>query len=290
MMNLTKTLRKGAVAAASSYRLLITMWLITLLMVILVALPLKSSLKNIFGNSVAVERLSDGFDLGLTGDIGDRFGEIMSSATTGGVIVILAGVLLYIFFTGGLFSQYTTAYGRLSRATFFRASAQNFISFLLISLLIYCFVGVYTMLILGIPAGLRLALARGSLPEGYVMVWFYAVWALGMPVWLLVADYSRRWMAATGSRKVFRALGEGFRALRRRFWFSYLAMLVILLLNCAFIAATLWFTAWMVPEKGVMIVLFFIATQMLFIFRLFMKAWRYATVCEMAVSGGKEGV
>lgn len=284
MMTFIKTLKKGAAAAASSYRLLITIWFVTLIMVILVALPLKTALKNIFGQSVAVDRLSNGFDLGLTGDMGDRFGQLLSSATTGGLIVIIAGVLLYIFFTGGLFSQYTTAYGRLSRAAFFRSSAQNFVSFLLITLIIYCFIGVYTMLILGIPAGIRMALAKGSVPEGHVMFWFYAVWALGVPVWLLVADYSRRWMAATGSRMVFRALGEGFRALRGRFWFSYLAMLVIVLLNAVCVAAILWFTAWMVPQKGFMIFLFFIATQLLFIFRLFMKAWRYATVCEMAVS------
>lgn len=283
MTGFIKTLRKGAVAAASSYRLLITMWFVTLLIVMLVALPLKSSLKNIFGHSVAVERLSDGFDLGLTGDMGDRFGQLMSSAITGGAGVCLAGSLLFVFFAGGLFSQYTTSYGRLSQAAFFRASAQNFISFLLISLLIYIFIGVYTTLILGIPAGIRLALAKGSVPEGHVMIWFYMVWLLGMPVWLLVADYSRRWMAATGSRKVFRAIGEGFRTMGRRFWFSYLAMLVILVLNGLFIVASLWFTTWVVPQNGAMIFIFFIATQLLFVFRLFMKSWRYATVCELAV-------
>ena len=46
---------------------------------------------------------------------------------------------------------------------------------------------------------------------------FFVLWGLGLPVWLFVADYSRRWIAATGSRKVFRALGEGFRALKKRF-------------------------------------------------------------------------
>lgn len=278
------TLRKGAAAAASSYKLLITIWLVTLLMVSLVALPLKTGLKNIFGHSVAVDRLLNGFDLGLTGDMGDRFGQLLSSATTGGLIIIMAGVLLYIFFAGGLFSQFTTAYGRLSQASFFRASAQNFIPFLLITLIIYCLIWVYTALIVGIPVGIRMALATGPVPEGHVLIWFYLLWALGMPVWLLVADYSRRWMAATGSHKVFRALGEGFRSLRRRFWLSYLAMLMILLLNAVYVAAFIWFTAWMVPEKGVLIFLFLIATQLLFILRLFMKAWRYATVCELAVS------
>jgi hypothetical protein len=282
-MDFLKILRRGAAAAVSSYRQLITIWLITLLMILLVAMPLKSSLKNIFGNSVAVERLSDGFDLGLIGDMGDRFGELMSSATTGVLLVCCTGVLLYIFFTGGLFAQYTTAYGRLKQTAFFRASAQNFLPFLLVTLLIYCIIGVYTFLIVGIPGGIRIAMARGSMPEGYFMIWFYAVWGLGMPVWLLVADYARRWMAATGSHKIFRALGEGFRSLHKKFWRSYLTMLVIILLNVVFVLASLWFTTWSVPEKGFVIFLFFIVTQLLFVFRLFMKAWRYATVCELAL-------
>jgi hypothetical protein len=45
----------------------------------------------------------------------------------------------------------------------------------------------------------------------------------------------------------------------------------------------MWFTAWSVPQKGLMIFLFFLATQFLFIVRLFMKAWRYAAVSQLAV-------
>jgi hypothetical protein len=126
-------------------------------------------------------------------------------------------------------------------------------------------------------------MAKGSFPEGNVMVYFYILWALGMPVWLLVADYSRRWVAATGSRRVFKAVGQGFSMMRKRFWRSYLAMVVILLLNIVFAVAALGFAAWAIPEKGIMIFIFFIDTQVLFFFRLFMKTWRYATVCELAV-------
>ena len=51
-MDFIRTLKKGAAAAASSYKLLITIWLITLLTVLLVAVPLKSALKSIFGDSL----------------------------------------------------------------------------------------------------------------------------------------------------------------------------------------------------------------------------------------------
>lgn len=274
-------MKKGAAVAISSYKILITIWLITLLTVLLVAVPLKSALKSIFGDSLSVERLKDGFDIGLTGDMGEAFRQLMASAVNGGLLLALAGFLLYTFFAGGLFARFTTAYGDLKLSAFMKASAHNFVPFLKIALLICSIIAVFTMLIIGIPAGVNVALAQKSGPVPKLMILPCIVWALALPIWLFVADYSRRWIAATGSRKVFRALGEGFRALKKRFWASYATVLVILLLNVVFVSGAMWFTAWSMPDKGVMIFLFFLATQVLFLFRLFLKAWRYATVSQL---------
>jgi hypothetical protein len=75
--------------------------------------------------------------------------------------------------------------------------------------------------------------------------------------------------------------------LRERFWVSYGIVLVILIINVIFIFLSFWFTVWSVPEKGGLVFLFFLATQALFILRLFMKAWRYASVCEKTAIPGK---
>lgn len=282
-MDLIRILKKGAVTAASSYKLLLTVWVITLVMIMFVALPLRSSFKSVFGDSMITEKLSDGFDMGLTGDMGKAFGQLMSSATTGGLLLLLAGFLLYTFFAGGLFTRFTTAWGGLKVSAFMKASAHNFLPFLLIALLMCLIIGVYTALIIGIPSGLRLAFSGGSSRMSGLMKIFYVIWILGLPSWLFVADYSRRWIAATGSRKVFRALGAGFRALKNRFWLSYATVLVIFILNVAFVLGSMWFTASSMPEKGIMIFLFFLATQLLFLVRLFLKAWRYASVSQLAV-------
>ena len=282
-MDFIRTLKKGAAEAASSYKLLLTIWITTLLMVLLVAAPLKSSMKSIFGNSLSVERLTDGFDAGLISDMGQSFRQLMASATTGGLLLVLAGFLLYTFFAGGLFTRFTTAYGDLKLPAFMKASAHNFMPFLLIVLLMCLIIGAFTFLIIAIPAGVNVALSRGSGSIPKLMILPYIIWGLGMPVWLFVADYSRRWIAATGSRKVFRALGAGFSALKKGFWRSYSAVLVIVLLNVVFILVSLGFAAWSMPEKGIMIFLFFLATQILFLVRLFLKAWRYASVSQLQV-------
>jgi hypothetical protein len=281
-MHLIKILKKGAIEAASSYKLLLAVWFITLVMIMLVALPLKSSFKSVFGNSMAVEKLSDGFDMGLAGDMGKAFGQLMSSATTGGFLLLLAGFLLYTFFAGGLFARFTTAYGDLKLSAFMKASAHNFVPFLKIALLMCLLIGVYTLLIVGIPAGVMVASLKDSMSVSVLLMILLVIWGLGLPVWLFVADHSRRWIAATGSQKVFRALGAGFRALKEKFWLSYFTVLVILILNFLFVSGAMWVTASSTPEKGIMIFLFFLATQLLFLGRLFMKAWRYASVSQLA--------
>ncbi|MFZ2286700.1 MAG: hypothetical protein WAV93_06925 [Bacteroidales bacterium] len=282
-MALLRTLGKGAATAASSYKLILLMWFVTLVMILLVSVPLKSFLVSIFGNSMAVERFADGFDMGLAGDLGKPFVSLLSAVSQGGLLLLVAGFFLYTFFAGGLFASYTTAWGGLKVNAFIRESARNFLPFLKIALLMMLISAVWTIIVVGLPAAGIMTLLKGSMPGSYILFVFYAIWLLGMPVWLFVGDASRRWVAATGSRQALRALGAGFRALAGRFWLSYGIVLVIMFLNIAFLLLSLWFTARSVPSKGWVIFLFFLATQALFITRLFMKAWRYASVCEKAI-------
>ena len=281
-MTLVRVLKKGAAAAALSYKQLLVIWVVSLIMILFVSIPLRVMLNAVFGHSMAVMRLTDGFDAGLLGDVGKPFLYLLSAAGAGGLVLLLAGFLLYTFFAGGLFASYTTAWGGLKMTAFIRESARNFLPFLKVNLLTLLIIAGYTFVVLGLPAVARMALSKGSMSEGGSMTFLYFIWILGLPLWLFVADASRRWIAATGSGKAFRAMGAGFRALKERFWLSYGTVLLILIVNAMFLFLSFWYLTCSVPEKGGMIFLFFIITQIMFFIRLFMKAWRYASVCEAA--------
>ena len=281
-MRFFKTLSKGAAVAVSSYKLILVIWITTLVLVLAVGLPLKSFMNGIFGNSMAITRLNDGFDLGIAGDIGKPFGSLMAAASAGTLLAGTAGFFIMTFFAGGLFRRYTMAWGGIRVSDFLRASADNFIPFLKIALLMMLIIGGYTLLVIGVPAVLIAALSGTQMPAGNAIYLFYVLWALGMPVWLFVTDASRRWVAATGSPKVFRALGAGFRALRERFWLSYGTVLAVAAINTLIAAAIFWFASSATPDRGITVFLFFLATQTLVIIRLLMKAWRYAAVCEVS--------
>ncbi len=281
-MTLVRVLKKGAAAAALSYKQLLVIWVVSLIMILFVSIPLRVMLNAVFGHSMAVMRLTDGFDAGLLGDVGKPFLYLLSAAGAGGLVLLLAGFLLYTFFAGGLFASYTTAWGGLKMTAFIRESARNFLPFLKVNLLTLLIIAGYTFVVLGLPAVARMALSKGSMSEGGSMTFLYFIWILGLPLWLFVADASRRWIAATGSGKAFRAMGAGFRALKERFWLSYGTVLLILIVNAMFLFLSFWYLTCSVPEKGGMILIFFIITQIMFFIRLFMKAWRYASVCEAA--------
>ncbi len=279
-MSFLKTIKNGAAVTASSYKLILVIWVSMLVLTLAAGYPLKVFMNSVFGNSMITERLTDGFDIALAGDIGKPFGALMASVTAGTVLVGTAGFFLMVFFAGGLFRRFTLAGGSLKVSEFLRASASGFIPFLKVTLLMMLIIAGYTLVVIGLPA-LVMVLASGSqMPSGNGIYIFYVIWAAGMPVWLFIADASRRWMAATGSRQVFRAIGNAFRTLRERFWLNYSIVLTVVLLNALMIIAVMWFAAVVTPDKGVMVFLFFLATQALVIVRLMMKAWRYAVVCE----------
>ncbi len=288
-MSLFKTLKNGALATASSYKLILVIWGTTLVLTLAAGYPLKVFLNSIFGKSMVTVLLNDGFDISLAGDIGKPFGALMASAFAGTVLVGTAGFFLMVFFAGGLFRRFTLAGGCLKVSEFLRSSATAFIPFLKVTLLMMLIIAGYTFVVIGVPALVMVLVSGSKMPSGNGIYIFYVIWALGMPVWLFVADASRRWIAATGSRQVFRALGAAFRSLRERFWHNYGIVLSVVLTNALLVIAILWFAAVATPVKGIMVFLFFIATQALVIIRMMMKAWRYAVVCEVVQNPGGAG-
>ncbi len=153
-MRFFKSLAKGAAAAVSSYKLILVVWVTMLVLALAVGFPLRSFLNGIFGNSMAVTRLNDGFDLGLAGDMGKPFGALLAAASAGTVLAGTAGFFIMTFFAGGLFRRFTMAWGGIRVSDFLRASASNFVPFLKIALLVMIIIGGYTLLVIGVPSAL----------------------------------------------------------------------------------------------------------------------------------------
>jgi hypothetical protein len=281
-------LKKGAAKSVAAYSFILVMWLITFSVIWLVAMQLKSEFKGTFGDSMLKDTLLGGFDLGIAGDMGNAFLRLISQLASGTGILLLAGIILYSFFAGGLFTRFTTGFGNFRVSDYFKSSAHYFLPFIGIGFLMMVVIVLWTLIIIVIPVSLSGVGENGTQSLAALMIPLGICWSLGMPVLLLAADHSRRWMTTTGTRKIFKAFGAGFRSAFTSFFASYVAIFVILLINVLFGFFMVKFVTGTIPEKGITIFLFFIATQLLILIKLWLKAWRYATVTELVPLPGQE--
>ncbi len=282
-MNILNLLYNGARKAVSAYRFLILIWLVFLMLISVVALPLKAEFNSAFGHSMLQDSLTGGFDTEVFGDMGPVMSTIMSHLTTGSLLLLLFSVLLYSFFAGGLFAHFTSDYGTFRIHDYIKASAHHFFSFVAIGFVIAGMIILWAMLTFLIPIGILKSAESSAGVVAIVARVMAVIFLLGMPVLLLIADNARRWVTTTGTKKIFKSIGEGFHSTFTRLGRSYFVILIIMIVNLLLSWLMMRFTLQSVPEKGFMILLFFIMTQLLFIIKLWLKAWRYSVVTEIAL-------
>jgi hypothetical protein len=104
------------------------------------------------------------------------------------------------------------------------------------------------------------------------------IFLLILPVILLVADYSRAWSVANDSSSAFRAIGFAVRRTFKKFWGSYFLMAIVVLIQILFILLVLSVLPSWRPATGAGILILFLVSQIFYYLRLFLKAWRYASV------------
>lgn len=287
-MKMFNAIKKGAVKSASAYSYLIVMWIITLVLIWIVAAQLKTEFKGAFGASMLRDALTGGFDLEVAGDMGSAMARIMAQLVSGTGFLLLLSLALYSFFAGGLFSRFTTGFGSFRVSDYFKSSAHYFFAFLGVGIIMLLLIVLWTLIAIILPVTISGASENGTQALASLMLPLIIIWFLGLPVLLLVADHARRWMTTTGTRRIFTAIGAGIQSAFKGFLKSYSSVLIILIINAVVSFLTVKFVFGTVPEKGGTIFLFFIATQIIYLLKLWIKAWRYATVTELVALPGQE--
>jgi len=256
-------------------------WLCFLILITIVALPLRNSINSAFGASMITEELEEGFNLMAFTDLGPVFKSLISFISGGFLFVSFIGFVVNAFLTGGLFKSLKSENDRFSSSDFFAACAKNFWSFLIITLiisLIIIFVSGIIMLI-----AMLIVSSSESMPEKEIYNIasgsIFIVIAI-IPVLLLVADYSRAWKISNNGSP-FMALGFGFSQTFSHFWPSYAAMLIMVLSQVLFgLIVMIVIPSWK-PGTGGGVFLLFIISQLFIYARLLLKTWRYGSIISL---------
>ncbi len=281
-MKIFSAIKLSAFRSLKTWKGVLIVWLLSLILVSMVALPIKGVFKSGLGNSMITEQLKQGINLEVFTDLGTTFKGLVSFFKTGLFMAIVIGFLLNVFLTGGLFSAIKSSAGKFSVAEFFSASAKNFWSFLVILLIISAIILFLGILIIVIPL---VVVGQADGPtEGIMMktaLITFSVFFLLLVVMLLVADYARAWQVLNDKSGYFRAIGFGFKQTFRTFFFSYSLMLILLLFQLLYGWLVLSILPGITPVSGIGVFLLFLLSQLMLIIKIMLKVLRYGSVTTM---------
>jgi hypothetical protein len=281
-MSIINPIISGAVRSVKSIKGVLAIWLSTLFLVGLVAIPMKSSINAVLGLSMITEKLKNGINFDVLADFGTNLSTILSAAVSGILLLVLSGFLVNVFFNGGLFTTLRNGEEKYSSAQFFRSAGTRFWPFLLITGIMSIMVLASLLLIFGIALGI--AGSSDSSPEGarYKAVIIGGLISVFLiPIFLLVVDYARVWQVTSSKSAGFKAIGVGFRQTFKYFISSYPVMFINMLIQALFGWFVLKFISGYGPQTGAGIFLLFILSQFLFILRISLRVWRYGSVTAM---------
>ena len=281
-MKMIRALKSGALRALKAWKGILIVWFIYLLLVSLVALPVRGALKDGFGQSMITELLRDGINVEVFSDLGSILKNLISYFSSGLLLLLLLGIPMNAFLTGGLFNSLKGTAEKFSTPEFFRTSARNFWSFLVITLIINVLIIFLVFFIGGIPAAISMQFLTDHGKTPFLIIKVAEIILLSVIFTLiLVADYARAWQVARERSACFKALGFGFNRTFRTFMSSFPMMLMLLLVQVLFAWLVLKILGSWKPSTGGGIFLLFLLSQLLFIIRILLKTWRYASVTSL---------
>lgn len=284
-MKILKAITSGFSRSAKASKQIVVVWLINSLAIALLMVPFRNVLVSQAGNSMATELLKGGTDLGYWLDAMPELAGSLAAFLIG--VLVLLGVvwLLGVFLAGGLFDTLRANSCGATMGEFFKASARLFFPYLWVTLIVLGLIIMSALLLIALPV---IVMQGGAGNETLVMkisgVTRYLFVAL-LLIWLLVADYSRAWLAAADKKKVFRALGYGFRATFSTFFTSFLFMVFAVGVQALLTWGGVKITTGFEPEGGGGLFLLFLITEALLILRIYMRAFRYGGVTALYTMG-----
>lgn len=281
-MKLLKALGSGAIRSIKAYKGVIIVWFAYLLFVSILTIPLKGSLKAGFGNSMITELLKDGINIEVFSDLEVHLESITSYLSSGMLFLLAVTILMNAFLGGGLFNSLKGGDTNLTVSEFFRSSARYFWSFLVVTVLISLMMILLGIFIIGIPSGIAFGGSSGPGTSSFVILFIgIVIYLIVLLSLLLVADYSRAWLATREKPSCFKAMGFGFSMTFRFYLSSFPMMLILVVIIMLFGWLSMRLVGLWIPSTGAGVLLLFIVSQVLFFGKLLLKAWRYGSVTAL---------
>lgn len=290
-MKIFSAMKSGFLRSAKAWKAALIITLALLFLISFFTISVKGVLRSSLGSTTVAEHLTEGINIDIVSDLSGYLKNSLLSFSSGLILMITAGMILFTFFSGGLFNSLKCDQGKFSVARFFRASAEYFWPFLGISVIVSLIIGFIIFSLGGIIMGISMAGGAAQL-SGYGIIGIASllIFATVFAVFFLVADYARAHYSATADSTVFKSIGNGFRMTFGSFLTSAPMMFILIVIQVLFMwLLTRLIMSWK-PSTGITVFLMLIATQIFFFIRILLRSWRYASVISMMEKHYKKAV
>jgi len=276
-MKILLNILSGFVRSVRVWKWIILIWFASLLLVTLITFPVKSGINVTLGSSMITEKIAEGYFLDVIANDGFSLKTILPQFFSGLFLVVTVGLLLNIFFAGGLFNVLREDGRRRKASDFFGAAGSNFWSFLVISIISFSILFLLALIIVGIPAVIAVSKDSDFILRKTISIAVIILLTL-TPLVVVSADYARAWQVTSSEKNAFRAYGRGIKMMFGSFFTSYISVSLILGLQLLFIFLAVRSILSAEPSKGSTIMLMWLYGQLLAILKIFLRSWRYGVV------------
>ena len=271
-MSLFSTFRKGLNQFWQYRQMSLMLYLLTLVMAVFIAMPIKSYLESKAGHSLMVEDLIKGFDYTFLNDFMTNYGDGFAVIQQQSVLVIGLFLLLMVFLVGGVLSIYKEKPAKWNRAIFWGNSAAYFWKMLRLTLYFFFIHG----FVLAIFFFIYYKMVNGFDLEDDTII--FTVWKWLLPFYMLVSafffmwhDYAKVIIVRNNDKWIFKPILSSFKFIIKHFKSTYSLYLINIVLLLIVYGLNYIYNSNFDIENTTQIYIGFIVSQLFILARLAVK-------------------
>lgn len=266
----------GFVSAFRTKKLVIIIYLITLSLALIIAIPFGNTIQNKAGNSMAFISLLKDFNYTVYMDFMNQYADAIYPFLSIAMWTGLFYLLFTIFFEGGILVILIRNESNYSLTTFWGASARYFSRF--VRLAIYSIIAqVVILLAVYIPVINILYSISDSVESEKILIFIFLsgiiVHLILFVFILVVTDYAKIMMVENRRFKPFKTLFKSLGFVFNHFLSTYFLYLSLLILPVMLFIIYFNLETWLGMSTGIKIFLVFIIQQFVIWCRIFFKIW-----------------
>jgi hypothetical protein len=275
-MKIFNSYAAGFKSAFNTKKLVTTIYVITFLMALMLAIPFGTTIQKEAGNSMAFSALLKGFDYTVYQDFMNHSRDAIQPYIATAIWIGIFYLLFTIFFEGGILTVLKRKEDKFTLRFFWEASAKYFSRFLRLAVYMIIVQAVTAVIFFIILAQIISSVYKSAPNEISIFYTFVAGVVIYLVIFiflLTVTDYAKVMLVENEVYRPFRTILRSFGFVFKHFLSTYFLYLLLLIVPILLFAIYFKLESAIGMTSGWKILIIFIIQQLLVWSRVFTKIW-----------------